>query len=363
MASSLDNELLKKQQATAPTAASNPSEAVKSTPYSGLNGLSENTSAMLGKYSQGFQPSQNVTAAQDYLSGIVNSKPGAYQSGYKQQLDSLYKQVMERQPFSFDLNGDVLYQQYKDQYTSLGKKAMQDTMGQAAALTGGYGNSYAATAGNQAYQNYLTQLNDIVPELYREAYERYAQEGADLQNRLNLTQGLEDSEYGRYRDTVSDWKTERDYANNDYWNRYNAEYSDYQNMLSYYNQLAQQESSQWSADRDYAYNYAMNMLNNGLMPDQSWLNKAGISSADAQKIVDANKKSSGGGSGRSSKRSGGSKTTASVTEPITTTPITTTDVGKSNRGIMGPLLNSSRMGQESSTANILAAWRKKMSSK
>lgn len=50
---------------------------------------------------------------------------------------------------------------------------MQDTMGQAAALTGGYGNSYAQGVGQQAYQGYLQQLNDNVPQLQAQALQTY----------------------------------------------------------------------------------------------------------------------------------------------------------------------------------------------
>jgi guanine deaminase len=54
-----------------------------------------------------------------------------------------------------------------------GQQAMRDTMGQAAALTGGYGNTYAQQAGEQAYAAYLSRLNDVLPELYGEAYNRF----------------------------------------------------------------------------------------------------------------------------------------------------------------------------------------------
>ena len=219
---------------------------------------------------------------------------------------------MNRDPFTFNLNGDALYNMYKDQYQNLGRQAMMDTMGQAAAATGGYGNSYAQTAGQQAYQNYLTQLNNVVPELYQIAYDRYQQEGSDLLNRLNLTQDLEQSEYGRYRDTVSDWNNERDFANSDYWAKYNADYTDYTNMLNYWNQMAQAENSQWAANRDYAYNYAMNMLSNGLMPDANMLAAAGITQADANQIKAANTRSSGGSGGSSRKSSGGSSSKKST---------------------------------------------------
>lgn len=272
--------------------------------YTGLAGLSEGTQQHLGALNSGYTPSQSVTAAQQYLNNVVSGKPGNYQSQYQGQLESLYNQVMNRDPFRFNLNGDALYNQYRDQYTQLGQQAMMDTMGQAAALTGGYGNSYAQTAGQQAYQDYLTQLNNIVPELYQMAWDRYNQEGDALRDKLTLTQGLEDSAYGRYRDTVSDWNTERSYASDEYWNQYNTDYSNYANMLNYWNTLAGQENAQYNANRELAYNQAMAILQAGKTPSDELLAAAGISAADAKLLADANKKSSGGSS-RSRSSSGG----------------------------------------------------------
>lgn len=289
----------------AATSAAKPAQTPS--PYTGLNGLTENTAQKLGQYSQGYQQSESVAAAQNYLNGVLSGKPGAYQNQYQNQLQQLYDQVMNRDPFTFNLNGDALYNMYKDQYKNLGRQAMMDTMGQAAAATGGYGNSYAQTAGQQAYQKYLTQLNNVVPELYKMAYERYQQEGSDLLNRLNLTQDLEQSEYGRYRDTVSDWNNERDFANSDYWAKYNADYTDYTNMLNYWNQMAQAENSQYNTNRQMAYSQAMAILQTGNMPSADLLSIAGISQADANSIKSAyTKKSSGGSSRRSSGGSSGS---------------------------------------------------------
>ena len=68
---------------------------------------------------------------------------------------------------TFDLNGSALYNQYKDAYMKQGALAMEDTMGQASALTGGYGNSYAQMLGAQQYKAYMDEFNtSVVPELY-----------------------------------------------------------------------------------------------------------------------------------------------------------------------------------------------------
>ena len=94
------------------------------------------------------------------------------ESLYKNMEDA-YKAYTGFKDFSYDFNADALYQQYKDKYVQQGKMAMADAMGQAAAMTGGYGNSYAAAVGNQAYQAHLNNLNDIIPELYNMALNKY----------------------------------------------------------------------------------------------------------------------------------------------------------------------------------------------
>ena len=94
--------------------------------------------------------------------------------------DEALEAYLNREDFRYDLNADALYQQYKDRYVQMGRDAMQDTMGQAAALTGGYGSSYAQNVGQQAYQNYLLQLGDVMPELYQLAYDRYRDRGDAL---------------------------------------------------------------------------------------------------------------------------------------------------------------------------------------
>lgn len=109
-----------------------------------------------------------------------------------EKYNNLIKEYEDKPAFTYDFNGDALYQQYKDKYIEQGKLAMADTMGQAAAMTGGYGNSYAASVGNQAYQAYLGQLNDIIPELYQLAYNKDRDERNDLLTEIELLRGERD---------------------------------------------------------------------------------------------------------------------------------------------------------------------------
>ena len=85
--------------------------------------------------------SDAVKQANALLEQYIANKPGEYQSKWQTYLDDITSQITNREDFSYDLNGDMLYQQYKDQYSTLGELAMMDTMGQAQAATGGYGSS------------------------------------------------------------------------------------------------------------------------------------------------------------------------------------------------------------------------------
>lgn len=201
-----------------------------------------------------YTPSDTVKQAEALLQQQLANKPGSYTSPWQSQLNDIIQQIQNREKFSYDLNADALYQQYKDQYTTQGKMAMMDTMGQAQAMTGGYGNSYAQRVGQQAYQGHLQQLNDRIPELYQLALNQYNKEGDDMYNQASLIAGMEEQDYGRYRDSVSDYYTELDRLTND--SRYQAEqdygkWADNQSFgyQQYRDQVADQ---QWQAQFDEA---------------------------------------------------------------------------------------------------------------
>ena len=272
-----------------------------------LSGVSSGTQNQLDYYSSGYKQSDKVSAAEKYLEELRKNKPGEYQSQYEDQLSQLLDQIMNRGEFTYDLNSDVLYQQAKDQYVNLGRMAMMDTMGQAAALTGGYGNSYASTAGNQAYQAYLTQLNENIPEYYQLALDAYQRQGEDLYNRYGILNAADQTAYDRYRDTVSDYYTDLDYATNDYWNKYNADYGQYSDMLNYWQQQAQFENSDYWQQQDY--NLQLEQLQ--LQKDQFEFEKQQAAAAAAARSY-----SSGGGGGGSSSGSSYKKAPDSVYDEL-----------------------------------------------
>lgn len=207
-----------------------------------------------------YKPSSDVTKAQKAVTSLEKQKPGEFQyADYKSQYagmsEDLMNQYLNREKFKYDINGDALYQQYKDQYINQGKMAMMDTMGQAAAMTGGYGNSYVQSVGQQAYQGYLQQLNDKIPELYQLALDQYNREGDELLNKYGMVTDADDRAYGRWsegydrayaqhRDSVADWQSQLARADENYWNTKNFDYGQYSDNRN----LAAQG---FYADRDY----------------------------------------------------------------------------------------------------------------
>lgn len=171
--------------------------------------------------------SQSTVNYGNQLKNVENNKPGAFTFSKDAQSNAMLDDILNRKGFSYDFNADPLYQQYKDQYTQQGELAMRDTMGEAAALSGGYGNSYATSAGSQAYQGYLSQLNNVIPELYDAAYNRYKDEGDQMTSNYGLLQDLRNTEYGQYRDKVSDYDTDRSYLAGQYQNGQSYDYGVY----------------------------------------------------------------------------------------------------------------------------------------
>ena len=189
-----------------------------------------------------YTESDTVKQAQAALNTQLANKPGAYQSQWQTQLDDVINKILNREKFTYDLKGDALYQQYKDKFIQQGKMAMGDAIGQASAMTGGYGNSYAQSVGQQAYQAQLQNLNDIIPELYQMALDKHNTEGQDLYNQYSMLGTQEEQDYGRYRDEMSDWLTERDYLTNRLDTEKDFGYGQYRDSVS---------DEQWQTAYDY----------------------------------------------------------------------------------------------------------------
>jgi hypothetical protein len=192
-----------------------------------------NLNDILAKLQKGYAQSDEVKQALANWNKHMESRPNDWNGGsYLNPLNAVIGQINNRDPFKYDVNADALYHMYRDLYMQGGKMAMQDTMGQSAMMTGGYGNSYSATAGNQAYQGYLQQLNGVVPELYQLALNKYNAEGDALYDKANLYKSMYDQEYGEHLDKVDDWYNEGNRLGNLYQTLAEEDYNNYVNEFN-----------------------------------------------------------------------------------------------------------------------------------
>lgn len=182
-----------------------------------------------------YEQSDQVNQTYQRLQNALNNKPGDFTSKYQPTIDNLYNQLINRGKFSYDFNVDPMYRMYRDQYTTQGKQAMENAIGRASQMTGGYGNSYAQTAGQQIYQQYLQNLNDAIPTLRDQAYQEWKAEADDMKDRLNLANTMYQNEYGQYRDKLSDYRDERDYSTNLYNSERAFDYNRWNNDRNYWN--------------------------------------------------------------------------------------------------------------------------------
>ena len=158
-----------------------------------------------------YQKSESVISAEKNLGDWEQNKPESYNSKYSQEIENVLNSILNREKFTYNINADPLYNQYREQYVNNGKKAMFDTIANASALTGGYANSYAVSAGNQSYNNYLNNLNEIALDLYDRAYFAYQDEGKIDLEKLGILTELDKSGYEKYSDVLNDY-----YKNGEY---------------------------------------------------------------------------------------------------------------------------------------------------
>ena len=249
-----------------------------------------------------------VAQAQEYL----NQQLGGYKSQYGSQITDLVAQLQNRPAFEYDVNTDPLYLQLRDIWKQDGLMAMEDTMGQAAQLTGGYGNSHAQMAGQQVYNNYLRQVNEMVPELKEAARADYDADTDVLLRNLGLLMDQDSTDYARYMDELNrQYQMDRDALSDE---RYKQEWEyqtgrdqladqRYQDELAYGREQDQYQRQQQSYDRLLEL-----IIATGYKPTAEELAAAGMTEAEAKAwrgYYTANQAVGGGSSGGGSRGSGG----------------------------------------------------------
>lgn len=142
---------------------------------------------------------------------LEENRPKNYASDYTKKIDDMVNQVLSRADFSYNPDNDPMYQKMKDEQTYLGKRAMNDAMGTAATLSGGYANSFAQTAGEHAYQDYMAQLSGGLNDMYQLALSAYDAETGRMESELKALTDAEAKAYERYVNDVNEYTKTLEY--------------------------------------------------------------------------------------------------------------------------------------------------------
>lgn len=179
-----------------------------------------------------------------------------YNNRYDDTIQDLIQGILNREDFSYDPATDPLYQNYRKQYTREGQRATADTLGAAAAASGGIPSSYATTAAAQAGNYYAAQMTDKIPELYQLAYNQYLNDYNMQLSDLGVVQGAEQSDYDKYLNELNQFNTDRAFDYNAWLDEYNMTKDQLQTaqgleQLDYTKYL--NELQQFNTDREFNY--------------------------------------------------------------------------------------------------------------
>lgn len=237
------------QQTQVPTAEAETGAASSDTPTGSTPSNGSNTpqygSDGSKAWQQSFKPTELTEHYKNTMLETDDARPDKYQSAYESTINDLLEVIKNQKPFDVksDANYNALYDQYAERYKAQAQRAMNDAMASANAQTGGYGSTYGQAAGQQAYDNTMQGMNDNNLNLLNLAYQMYSDNQANDYKKLNAYQTQDNTMYGRYRDDVADWQTDRNYNANQYWNSF------------------QQDRSGYDTDRNFGYSAEQDELN------------------------------------------------------------------------------------------------------
>lgn len=226
-------------------------------------------------YSQGKIPGQ-IDAILDqinnYGSFTFDQEAPVYDNQYAEQQQALLDAILNREDFSWSKETDPQWSSYKKSYLREGDRATANALAQASAASGGRASTAAITAATQAGDYYATQLNDIIPTLYQQAYDRYLNEYSMMLQDLGAVNTQEQLDYAKYLDQLTQYNTDRNFA--------------YDTYLGDFNVLQGKLSSLQGQD-DVDYGRYLDQINLGIQKDETEYQRGQQEQALAQAQVDA----------------------------------------------------------------------------
>lgn len=268
-----------------------------------------------------------------------------YNNQYAEQQQALLDAIINRPDFSWSKEKDPQWSSYKKSYLREGDRATANALGQAAAASGGRPSTAAVTAATQAGDYYATQLNDIIPTLYQQAYDQYLNEyNMSLQD-LNAVNNQEQLDYAKYLDQLGQYNTDRNFAFNQYLSDFDilqnqlsalqgqdsVDYNRWMDKVGLYREDQQLQREEALAQQQMAQAQVDAILSAGGRPSADLVGASGYTNEYVQALQAAYQrqlaaKPSGGSSGGGRPSGGGSKMTLTTAKQAANAGVFSDDV-------------------------------------
>lgn len=258
-----------------------------------------------GNYSGGadggsFRLESKLNRRADDLLGQIGSfgsfsydEAPTYENAFAQQQKDLLDRILNREDFSWSKETDPQWSSYKKSYLREGDRATANALAQASAASGGRPSSYAVNTATQAGDYYATKLNDVIPTLYQQAYERYLDEYNMKLKDLNAVNQQEQLDYAKYLDRLGQFNTDRGFAYQNYaddYDRLRSQLADVQgqDQIDYARYL--DEASRQQTAQDSIRSQVDAILAAGGSPSANLVSESGYSSEYVKALEDAYRK-------------------------------------------------------------------------
>lgn len=216
-----------------------------------------------------------------------------YENAFAQQQKDLLDRILNREDFAWSKETDPQWSSYKKSYLREGDRATANALAQASAASGGRPSSYAVNAATQAGDYYATKLNDVIPTLYQQAYERYLDEYNMKLKDLNAVNQQEQLDYAKYLDRLGQFNTDRGFAYQNYaddYDRLRSQLADVQGQdqidyARYLDEVSRQQTAQ-----DSIRGQVDAILAAGGSPSANLVSESGYSSEYVKALEDAYRK-------------------------------------------------------------------------
>lgn len=216
-----------------------------------------------------------------------------YENTFAQQQKDLLDRILNREGFSWSKETDPQWSSYKKSYLREGDRATANALAKASAASGGRPSSHAVNAATQAGDYYATKLNDVIPTLYQQAYERYLDEYNMKLKDLNTVNQQEQLDYAKYLDRLGQFNTDRGFAYQNYaddYDRLRSQLADVQGQdqidyARYLDEVSRQQTAQ-----DFIRSQVDAILAAGGSPSANLVSESGYSSEYVKALEDAYRK-------------------------------------------------------------------------